>query len=49
VRHQHVRRRAARTVAAEPASEEPSPAPLPGVAELATRVLTDIDEVLATA
>jgi hypothetical protein len=29
--------------------EEPPPAPLLRVAELATRVLTDIDEVLATA
>jgi hypothetical protein len=49
VRQQQVRRRPARTVGAELASEEPPPAPLPRVAELATRVLLDIDEVLATA
>ena len=49
MRQQKVRRRPARTVGAELASEEPPPAPLPRVAELATRVLTAIDEVLATA
>jgi hypothetical protein len=48
VRQQQVRRRPARTVGAELASEEPPPALLPRVAELASRVLTDIDEVLAT-
>ena len=48
MRQQQVRRRPARTVGAELASEEPPPAPLPPAAELATRVLTDIDEVLAT-
>ena len=49
MRQQQVRRRPARTVGAEPATEEPPPAPLRRVAELATRMLRDIDEVLATA
>ena len=49
MRQQQVRRRPAPTVGPELASEEPPPAALPRVAELATRVLTDIDEVLATA
>ena len=49
MRQQQVRRRPARTVGAELVTEEPPPAPLPPVADLATRVLVDIDEVLATA
>ena len=49
MRQQQVRRRPARLVGAELATEEPPPAPLRRVAELATRVLRDIDEVLATA
>ena len=49
MRQQQVRRRPARTVGAELVTEEPPPAPPPPVAELATRVLVDIDEVLATA
>jgi hypothetical protein len=49
VRQQQVRRRPARTVGAELATGEPPPAPLRRVAELAARVLRDIDEVLATA
>ena len=49
MRQQQVRRRPARTVGAELVTEEPPPAPLPSVAELAARVLVDIDEVLATA
>ena len=49
MRQQQVRRRPARTVGAEHASEEPPPAPLPAAAELAARVLRDIDAVLATA
>jgi hypothetical protein len=49
VRQQQVRRCPARMVGAELAAEEPPPAPLRRVAEVATRVLRDIDEVLATA
>ena len=49
MRQQQVRRRPARMVGAELAPEEPPPAPLRRVAEVATRVLRDIDEVLATA
>ncbi len=49
MRQQQVRRRTARTVGAEFAAEQPPPARLRRVAELATRVLRDIDEVLATA
>jgi hypothetical protein len=49
VRQQQVRRRPARTIGAELSPEEPPPAPLRRVAERATRVLRDIDEVLATA
>ena len=49
MRQQQVRRRPARTVGAELATEEPPPAPLRRVAELAARVLSDIDEVLTSA
>ena len=49
MRQQQVRRRPARTVAAELVTEEPPPAPLCRVADVASRVLQDIDEVLATA
>jgi hypothetical protein len=49
VRQLQVRRRPARTVGAELATEEPPPAPLRRVAELAARVLRDIEKVLATA
>jgi hypothetical protein len=49
VRQQQVRRRPTRTVAAELVTEEPRRVPLRRVAELAARVLRDIDEVLATA
>jgi hypothetical protein len=49
VRQQQVRRRPARTVGAELVTEEPPPAPLRRVADVAARVLQDIDEVLATA
>ena len=49
MRQQQVRRRSARTVGAELVTEEPPPAPLRRVAEVAARVLRDIDEVLATA
>jgi hypothetical protein len=49
VRQQQVRRRPARTVAAGLATEQPPPVALRRVAELATRVLRDIDEALATA
>ena len=46
---QQLRRHPARTVGAEFVTEEPPPAPLRRVAELATRVLRDIEEVLAAA
>ena len=49
MRQQRVRRRPARTVGAELVTEEPPPASRSRVAELATRALRDIDEVLATA
>ena len=49
MRQQQARRRPARTVGAELVTEEPPPAPLRRVADVAARVLQDIDEVLATA